>query len=172
MKKLLAVSVMLVAMSSQAFAAGLIDDSHETENQVQPTVVRYAYIMNRLDSTVQEFAVANDSDYTGVITELQPGNLVVTGDDQLNFNLLAGVNAYSSYANSRKISLRPVQFSGLTANEQKKYAEIKDFYIYEVDSAYTVHQPGNNINIQNSVLEDAQYVVSMITQIKSLRYNF
>lgn len=172
MKKLLAVSAMLVAMSSQAFAAGLIDDSHEVENQVQPTVVRYAYIMNRLDSTVQEYAVAADSDYLGVITELQPGNLVITGDDQLNFNLLANVNGYSSYANSRKISLKPVEFNKLTVNEQKKYAEIKDFYIYEVDSAYTARQVDNAINIKNSPLEDAQYAVSMITQIKSLRYNF
>lgn len=172
MKKLLAVSFMLVAMSSQAFAAGLVEDQHEVENQVKPTVVRYAYIMNRLDSTVQEFAVANDSDYLGVITELQPGNLVVTGDDQLNFNLLASVNGYSSYANSRRLALKPVQFVALTANEQERYAEIKDFYIYEVDSAYTARQGGNSINIKNSVLEDAQYVVSMITQIKSLRYNF
>lgn len=172
MKKLLAVSVMLVAMSSQAFASGLIDDSHETENQVKPTVVRYAYIMNRLDSTVQEYAVVDESDYLGVITELQPGNLVVTGDDQLNFNLLANINGYSSYANSRKISLRPVEFNKLTANEQKTYAEINNFYIYEVESAYTARQVEKNINFKNSPLEDAQYAVSMITQIKSLRYNF
>lgn len=173
MKRKLAGLVMLIIIISLAatgFAAALEQDQNAIQES-KPVIVRYAYVLDRLDSSVEEFQVCNSSDYLGIITELKSGDVVVTGDDQLNFNLLAQVEKYSQ-SSARKLNLKQLTFDNLTANEQAKYKELKGFYFYAVEEQVTQRQNNDQVIIQNSDLENAQYFVSMITQIKSLRNNF
>lgn len=172
MKKLLITSILL-AISTNAFAMTLIDDNYEEEKiEKAPRIVRHAYVMNRLNDSYQRFDVREQCDYLNIITNLKNGNLITTGDEQLNFNLLQNISQYSASSNVCKMQLRPMKFAELTAHEQKKYEGIKNFYIYAVEESYTANPISNQRQPwENSMLEDTQYVTSMVTQAYNIYQN-
>ena len=179
MKKLVLAIITLCVMTTTAFAAGLEQDQAEAkaEAQVETTaaVERYAYVMDRLDGSIEEYIVVNLPDYLGIVTELKSGDLIATGDDQLNFNLINQVEQYSQKSKNRKLALKELSFDNLTVNEQKNYPGLKNFHLYKVEEQVNPNAAanGNQVIINNNTeLEKAQYFVSMITQIKSLRHSF
>lgn len=163
--------IMLLAMTTSAFAASLEQDQYE-EKQLGPSVVRYAYVFNRLDGSHTEISVREQCDYLGIITELRAGNIIATGDDQLNFNLIEEVNQYSQEATARKLTLQPMTFEQLTPREQQKYKGMKDFFIYAVQEQIVQQEQNNGITIEgNTPIEEAQLWTNMAYTLKSWRRN-
>lgn len=168
MKKLIITLMMLLAMITTAYAAELEQDKYEA-NHSGPSVVRYAYVLDRLNGSHAEFSVREQSDYLGIITELRAGNIIATGDDQLNFNLIDELNQYSQVATARKLTLQPITFEQLTPNEQLKYKGLKDFFIYAVQEQVVQQQQNNGLVIEgNTPIEQGQLYINTLYSLKSM----
>lgn len=173
MKKTLMILIMLLVMTTTAFAASLEQDKYEQAEKLGPSVVRYAYVLNRLAGSHAEFSVREQSDYLGIITELKAGDIIATGDDQLNFNLISELNLYSQTATARKLSLQPISFAELTPNEQLKYKGLKDFFIYAVQEQVVQQQQNNGLVIEgNTPIEEGQLYINTLYSLKSMYENY
>lgn len=171
MRKYLVAIIMAFAMLNTAWAAGLEDDRKAVEQVVdlEPSIQRYVYVMDRLNSSIEEFVIVQDCDYLPIITEMDQGDLVATVDEQVKLNLQVKVKHYSDNAVARKLALVPIGFEYLTKSEQQQHKNMEKYSIYAVEEQPVNAKNGPIIIDNNAGLENVSYFVNMLTQIKMVR---
>lgn len=177
MKKMFMLLMLLISLTTTAFAAVLEDDrasmktavSEETatvELAVEPSVQRYVFIFNRLNGQMEEFVVTEERDYLPIVTELDQGDLVATVDDRVKLNLPVQVKRYSEKSVTRKLALVPITFKHLTEGEQLNHANMEKYSMYMVEECPVQGQSGPIIIDNQAGLENVSYFVNMLTQLK------
>lgn len=180
-KYIIALMAVLMTMSfSFAASAAVLEEVDSTVIEAEPSIVleqaapepelivRDAYVLNRRTSEKSKLEIRDKSDYLGLVLELANGDIVATGDDQVNFNLIDEVNRYNQ-TSARKLKLVGQNFSALTPTEQSANSEFAKYFVYEVQEENTpVTNTGNKTIVTTSVIEEANNFVTAITMIKNL----
>ena len=169
--------VVTLGFSFSSASAAVLEETPvlEAENAVigqeapEPEpVVRDAFVLNRRTSEKSKVEISNQADYLGLVLELANGDLVATGDDQVNFNLIDEVNRYNQ-SSARKLKLVGQNFGALTPNEQTANSEFAKYFVYEVKEEVPVAgNDGNGVVVKTSVIEEANNFVTAISMIKNL----
>lgn len=183
-KYLVALMAVLMTMFSITASAAVLEEVDSTVIEAEPSivleqaapepepVVRDAYVLNRRTSEKSKVEISEKADYLGLVLELSNGDIVATGDDQVNFNLIDEVNRYNQ-TSPRKIKLVGQSFSALTPTEQANHADFSKYFVYEVQEENTaVTNTGNKTIVTTSVIEEANNFVTAITMIKNLSHGY
>lgn len=160
------IMMLIIGLATPSEAATLQKDDASAVQEIVPPI-KEVFVVNRRGQNLSKIEAIYRSDYLGIISGCQTGELILVHDDESVFELAAQADEYNRLSSNRKVALTQKDFSAFTSNEKERYEELKDWVVFDVQFSENENQQQSQ-KVHHDALNDMYSLSTIMTQIKTI----